>query len=288
MEQNMEAVIAAARLSDKAILLKSVGTVEFWALPTTTGPTLIKIDIEATLGAPMRARGTVEVFDAASFSTILDQNQACGDLTVYVNRDAAAPAIVAVLNGNGPDGPGWGDFRVQIAFRPTPQWKKWKAIDGQMMQQAAFAEFVEDNLEDVVDPAGATMLEIATYLQTTRTTHFKSGLRLSSGAVQFRHEQSDDAKVGAGALEVPETIMLALAPVFGLPPYRIPARFRYRLNDGRLTLGIKMQRIDDLMATIVNEMVFGAPATEERVAVPGIGLPEGAVIVDGVAPVALK
>lgn len=288
MEANMEAVIAAARLSDEAKLIKSVGSLEFWSIPTANGQVLQKLDIETTLEAPKRARGVVEVFDAASFSALLDANQDAGSITVYVNRDAASPAIVAVMNGNGSGGPGWGDFRVQIAFRATPQWKKWKAIDGQMMLQAAFAEFIEDNLEDVADPAGATMLEIATYLQTTRTTNFKSGVRLSSGAVQFRHEQSDDAKVGAGLIEVPETITLALAPVFGLPPYRIPARFRYRLTEGRLTLGVKMQRIDDLMATIVNEMVHGAPATESRVPVSGIILPEGAIVVDGIAPAALK
>jgi uncharacterized protein YfdQ (DUF2303 family) len=281
---NLQAVIDAARLGGKPEHIQTVGAVAHYALSHPSGVIMKEISLEDGLDRPVRPRGIVEVFDAASFSAILDANQESGDITVYVNRDAAAPSIVAILNGNGPSGPGWGDFRAQIAFRATPQWKKWKAIDGTMMQQAQFAEFIEDNLEDVVDPAGATMLEIATYLQTTRTTHFKSGLRLSSGAVEFRHEQSDDAKVGAGKVEVPETIILALAPVFGLPPYRIPARFRYRLTDGRLTLGIKLQRIDDLMATIVNEMVFGAPATEGRVAVPGIVLPEGAVIVDGLAP----
>lgn len=278
---DFQPIINTAKEAARAQKIEEVGSIIHYAAPP--GISLYKIDVETGLGAPLRKRGTIEVFDAASLSAVMAAN-IDEPITVYISRDAASPAIVAVLNGHASTGPGWGDFRAQIAFRPTPQWKKWKAIDGTMMSQAAFAEFIEDNLEDVVDPAGGVMLEIATYLHTTRTVNFRSGVRLSSGAVQFVNEQNDDTKVGAGKIEVPETITLALAPVLGLPPYRIPARFRYRLIEGKLTLGIKMQRVDDLMATIVNEMVYGAAATENRVAVSGITFPDGAVVVEGIAP----
>lgn len=289
MEDNMRVVIEAARLGVAATKLEAVGSFAHYALPTTNGVLLGKISLEEGRGVPFRPRGTVKVFDAASFSAILDANQEAGEIAVYVNRDAKEPAIVGVLNGNGISGAGWGDFRVEIAFRPTPQWTKWKAIDGTMMPQTQFAEFIEDNLEDVVDPVAGQMLEIATYLQATRTVNFKSGLRLSSGLIQFINEQSEDAKVGSGKIDVPETITLALAPVFGLPPYRIPTRFRYRLSqDGKLTLGIKMQRVDDLIATIVQEMVHGVPASEGRVPVSGIVLPDGALLIEGIAPTPTK
>ncbi len=288
MEANMEAVIAAARLGVVATKLETVGSVAIYATPSCDGGVSLQtISLENGLSVPVRKRGTVQVFDAASFNLILEANEG-GNATIYINRDANAPAIVAVLNGNGEHGPGWGDFRAEIVFRFTSQWLKWKAIDGRMMPQLQFAEFIEDNLGDIVSPAGADMLEIAQYLSATRSVDFKSALRLSSGQIQFQNIESVDAKVGAGQTAIPETITLGIAPVFGLPPFKVDARFRYRIVDGRLQLGVKLQRVEDIMAAVVNDMVNGTVAAENRPAVVGIQAPQGAVMVEGLAPAATR
>lgn len=283
MDDNIKAVIDAARLGVAATKIETVGTKAHYMLPNIDGANIEIVDLETGLPAPVRKRGTVQVFDAASFNALLTANEG-GNATIYVNRDVDAPAIVAVMNGNGDTGPGWGDFRVEILFRFTSQWKKWKAIDGKMMAQLAFAEFIEDNLGDVVSPVGAEMLEIAQYLSATRSVDFKSGIRLSDGTIQLTNIESTDAKVGAGQKAVPETISLGIAPVFGLPPFKIDARFRYRIEGGKLQLGIKLQRIEDIMAEVVNDMVVGTMASEGRAAVVGIEAPQGAVMVEGLAP----
>jgi len=284
MEDNMQAVIDVARASVVATKLETVGTVATYATPGRDGGVSLQtVSLETGLAEPTRKRGTVQVFDAASFNALLAANEG-QDATIYIDRDVDRPAIVAVMNGNGEAGPGWGDFRIEIAFRFTPQWKKWKAIDGKMMPQLAFAEFIEDNLGDVVSPVGAEMLEIAQYLSATRSVDFKSGIRLSDGRIQLTNVESMDAKVGAGQTAIPETISLGLAPVFGLPPFKIDARFRYRIEGGKLQLGIKLQRMEDVMAAVVNDMVVGTVATEGRPAVVGIMAPQGAVMVEGLAP----
>lgn len=284
MDIDTQAIIDAARLGVIATKLETVGEFAHYALPTVNGVLLGKISLETGLPAPLRKRGTVQVFDAASFNEILDANHGTGDATIYINRDADEPAIVAVLNGNGASGPGWGDFRAQIVFRFTPQWKRWKAIDGQMLPQVQFAEFIEDNLGDVVTPPGADMLEIAQYLSATRSVDFKSAVRLSSGQIQLQNVENLEAKVGAGQTAIPETITLGIAPVYGLPPFRVDARFRYRIVGGKLMLGIKLQRIEDIMAAVVNDMVNGTVGTEGRPAVVGILAPAGTVMVEGLAP----
>lgn len=287
-EHDMEHVIAAARLSDKAHTIAEVGSLLHYLVPTANGPQHITINTEAGLASPLRKRGIVQVFDAASFNAILEANVDERSATIYINRDANAPAIVAVLNGHDADGPGWGDFRAEIVFRFTSQWLKWKGIDGKMLGQVEFAEFIEDNLSDIATPAGADMLEIAQYLSATRSTDFKSASRLRDGRVQFQNIENIEAKVGAGETEVPETIILGIAPVFGLPPYRIEARFRYRIANGKLSLGIKLQRVEDIMAAVVNDMVNGTVASEGRPVVVGINAPQGAVMVEGLAPAVTK
>jgi uncharacterized protein YfdQ (DUF2303 family) len=159
------------------------------------------------------------------------------------------------LNENGVSGPGWGDFRVKIEFRRTPQWAKWLAMDGRMSDQTTFAEFIEDNLTDISDPPGTMMLEIASYLQATKSTNFKSGIRLQDGNVQFQNMEDTQAQVLSGQIAVPETFTLAISPVSGVDPYAVPVRFRYRIQDGKLRLGFKLQRIEDLMGQIIDAIV---------------------------------
>ena len=213
------------------------------------------VSVEGYLGRPLRKRGTVEVFDPASFNQVLRDNEGAGDVAIYIDRNPERPAVEAVLNGHGKGGAGWGDLRVCIAFRPTPQWTKWRAIDGKLLAQTDFAEFIEDNLADIVDPPGAAMLEIATHLQATRNVAFRRAVALGSGQVQFENVENLDAKVGPGQIEVPQTPTLSLAPLFGSPAFAVPARFRWRLEDGALRLGVKLQRIEDLMREVLDDVV---------------------------------
>lgn len=254
---NLQAVIDTARAGAAPTTLATVGKIQHVLVPghANFASAVVPLDLETGLDKPVRKRGRVTVFDAASFNQVIKDNSDAGNIAIYFDRNPDKPAVVAVLNGNGATGPGWGDFRANIEFRPTPQWTKWKARDGKMSPQSEFAEFIEDNIEDIADPAGATMLEIATYLETTRTVNFRSGLRLSSGAIQFQHAQDDVAKVGAGTIDVPETFKLGIAPVFGLPSYVVPARFRWRLTDGKLTLGFKLQRVETMMAQIIEDVI---------------------------------
>ncbi|MBX9594316.1 MAG: YfdQ family protein [Roseomonas sp.] len=251
-ENSMRAVISAAREATTPTMYED-GRVAF--VPGVDGNRPARLmSMEPFAAQPFRKRGTVVVFDAASLNQIIKDNNG-PNVAIYIDRNPNAPVIEAVLNGVGPAGPGWGDHRVKIEFRPTPQWAKWKAIDGKLMDQTSFAEFIEDNQTDVQAPSGAQMLEIATYFQATRTTEFKKAIRLSSGDVQFVNVENTNAQVGSGQIAVPETITLGLAPIQGSPLYAVPARFRFRLEDGKLRLGIKLERIEDLMEKVLEDVI---------------------------------
>lgn len=270
---DMRAVIDAAR---QGVELQPVpGTRGVLYLPNANSGAGGLASLEAYDPTPYRKRGVVEVFDVASFNQVLRDHAGEGT-AIYVDRNPDKPAVEAVLNGHAAGGAGWGDFRCRIAFRPTPQWVKWKGIDGRLLPQTDFAEFIEDNLDDIADPAGAAMLEIATDLQAKRAVTFRRAVQLGSGQVQFENSESVEAKVGPGQLAVPSRLALSLAPLFGGPKYAVPARFRYRLNDGVLTLGVKMQRIEDLMRDVLDEVV----AKIERAA--------GVSVLEGTAPAVVR
>lgn len=258
---DMQSVINAVR--DGSTPLKAAtgadGT-EYWFVPSSNSGrdrTLVPIEVWRNASVPPRRRGQVTLYDAASFNRVLQDNAAAGDISIYIDRNPEDPQIVAVLNGNGLNGSGWGDFRAKIEFRPTPQWEKWRSLDGQMITQVAFAEFIEENAEDIIDPPGGKMLEIAKFLSVARSVNFRSGYQPNSGAVQFQHDTDDVAKVSAGTIDIPTSFTLGIKPVYGLigDGYKIPARFRYRLSEGRLTLGFKLQRIESVMKDVVDEIV---------------------------------
>lgn len=250
-KSDMQAVIDAARQGVKPDVISE----NVYYLPNANAGSGAVASLERFLAAPQRKRGETLVFDPASFNQVVRDNMQPGRASIYIDRDVAKPGICAVLNGNGPAGPGWADLRVRIGFRPTPQWQKWQAIDGKLLGQAEFAEFVEDNLADIVMPAAAQMLEVVTQFQATRTTAIRRAIRLSNGLMQFEHTENIDAKVGAGLIEVPEAMVLSLAPFIGCPLYEVPARFRYRLTDGALKLGVKLQRVEDLMRVVLDDVV---------------------------------
>lgn len=269
MDLDMQAVIDAARKGFDLVKLAEGPNYQVVYTPTHGVQT---VNLEKHNLVPARKTGSVTVFDADSLNRLLVDNAITGATTIYINPDVARPAIVAVMNGNGAAGPGFGDFRVSIGFRETPQWAKWKAIDGRLLPQAEFAEFVEDNLADIATPDGATMMEIVTYLQATRSVDFRSGVKLGNGAVQLTNNESIEASVGPGNIAVPDTFEIALSPVFGAQPFKVPARFRYRIEDRKLKLGFKLQRIEDVMAAIIKDI-------ENEIV-----LPEGVAKVYGVAP----
>lgn len=252
---DMQAVIDAARQGVAPSNVFVAGSARAIYLPNYNGGDGKLFSLEDYEARPYRKRGTVTVFDVASFNQVIRDNAGAGDVSIYVDRHPERPVVEAVLNGNGKGGPGWSDFRVRIAARPTPQWQKWKGIDGKLLDQTQFAEFIEENLADISDPPGAEMLEVATAFQVARNTSFRRATRLSDGNVQLEHVENTEAKVGPGAISVPETITLGLAPLYGAPVYKVPARFRYRLTDGKLTLGIKMQRLEDIMADVLEQVV---------------------------------
>lgn len=208
------------------------------------------VNLEAAREAPDRTRGTYRPATVASFLEYVKE-WANANSTVWVHPTAAK--VVAVLDDHGDiDSPGWREHIVLLELIPTPEWKAWREKDGQLMDQQSFAEHIEDHLEDVVDPVGAKMLEIAKSIQTTTGVKFRSGFDLSSGEVKFEYDETVEAKAGEkGDLVVPAEFELGIAPYVGEDAYRIKARFRYRNRGGTLQLGYKLDRPEEAERTIL-------------------------------------
>ncbi|MFB7228481.1 DUF2303 family protein [Streptomyces fimicarius] len=205
-------------------------------------------------GIPARKSGTTVVRDVDSFLEYFDKH---GDNYSEVYADVESRTITAVLDAHTAHDARWSGHRLELRLRATSAWKAWMGSDNELMSQAMFAEFIEDNLVDLVEPNAATMLELAQSFEATTSAEFQSSQRLDSGQRRFSFVEDVQAKAGAkGDIVIPATLTLALRPFEGCEAYKVTARFRYRLDrqKGELRLGFKIERPEDTLAAAFEDI----------------------------------
>lgn len=227
----------------------------FYAAAVPSGAQLKVVDLEIErdkfADRPRRKQGTYRVQDSTSFIAYMAKH-ALPESEVWA--DATRFQVVAVVNahmgqtGDGvEDYAGWADHRVSYAVQYTEAWKAWAALDGKLLGQSEFAEHIEDRAIDVQRPNAAEMLELAQHFEATTGGVFESSKILSSGERQFTYKETIDAKAGrTGQLEIPKDFELALIPFEGAPAYKVTARLRYRIDNGHLRIGYRLERPNDI------------------------------------------
>lgn len=213
------------------------------------GHTAQVIEVPDPAAPPKRSSGTVAVYDAPSFLAAVAQRRD-GPVALYADEDAKA--LVAILNddlGSGTSAehsPGWRDYRVSLTLRARPEWTFWTDADRKLVDQDTFARHIEDGIKEIAAPPGAVMLDVATQFEATSTVRFRERRRLDNGTVQLMHDEDLEAKVAAGAITVPPSFRLLIAPYYGVDPFDVEAAFRYTLKGGELRLGYQLDRPDEV------------------------------------------
>lgn len=226
---------------------------KYYVFNTPNGISDVDLTGDEFKDAPSRKKGLATVRDAISFLAYYGKH-ADGSSEVYADNERLT--ITAVLDANTADTARWGGHRLQLALRTTDAWKQWLALDGKLMAQEQFAEFLEDHLPELLSPDSATMLEIAQSIQGVAKAEFQSGTRLATGERKLAYVETVTAKAGQkGELVIPETFVIGVVPFEGSEGYQLNARLRYRINGGPLQLGYKLERPADVLRTAFTDVV---------------------------------
>jgi uncharacterized protein YfdQ (DUF2303 family) len=205
---------------------------------------------------PIRKAGTFNFTETPGFCNYIKDYGNSNRRSLWADRKKGH--VTAIINGHDRvDGqPGWGDHRAVLTLTPTKEWTEWMKISGEQQPQDKFAEFLEDHLGDVREPDAAQLLEIATSISASTGTSFSQAIRPNSGEVQFSFVENIEGRAGrSGQLKIPTHIQLGITPWEGLPAYKVQARFRFRLNGGKLTLGVVLDRPDDVLRAAFGEVL---------------------------------
>ncbi len=215
------------------------------------------------LEKPERREGTVVLETVESFCEWMNRFKN-DDSIVFATEGDGSPRLDGVVDHHlkGADGEArFGAHRGKYAFPMSDEWKAWTAADGCAMSQEGFAEFLEDRLLDVIDPAdaGSTAdvftsklgIKLATPAQLLDlskglavrldgTAAQKVNLSTGESALSFKEEHTNEQ---GQPLTVPGGFVIGI-PVFrGGTGYQICARLRYRIQ-GQVTWTVKLHRAD--------------------------------------------
>jgi uncharacterized protein YfdQ (DUF2303 family) len=242
----------------------------------------VDFDRDSWRDRPRRRKGSIRTTTLESFIALT--NRQSGEGSVIFADDSSQPKLVAVLNfhGHGADGdPEFCDDRIEYAFPLSDEWKAWMVANGKPMEQAFFAEWIENRLFDIGEPgaAGAVSqkfanaagvelagpqalrglskgLAIRVEHRVAKTVNLQSG----EGRIEYSEEHRDE---GGGPLRVPAAFHIMI-PVFrGGPMYSIPVRLRYRTGGGKIQWFFEIHRADLFLLDALNDALVVVKRDEE-------------------------
>jgi len=220
---------------------------------------------------PEHVEASATVLDVNSFIDYLarrtsaapdevDEGYLLGAGLLELWADVDARTITGVLDGV----QGWRRHQVTLRLKTSREFGEWLAIDGKLLPQVEFAQFVEDHLSTIGEPDAAQLLDICQTLDGHSAASWSMQNRLANGQRRFRWEETVEARAGAkGELTIPESLTLVVRIFQGSDPIAIKARFRYRPAATGMQLAVKL----DEPATAL-EKAFSAIVEDVQAAVP--------------------
>ncbi len=239
---------SVAALTAQALEVKEVAGIPFLVLDGVQNTK----SLERFLPKPQRRSGCTYVQDQAGFITIFNRYKNDDSTMVYADRKKGV--FNAVFNDHSPQDTGWCDHVCVYSCEKSNEWEAWLNKDGVKMTQEDFAQFIEQNLVDIVDPSSAHMLAISRELVARKSAKFSSFISFSNGSHQFYYDEDIKGSNKSGKLKVPETFKIGIPVFLNGACYGINARLRCRIKEQSLQMWYELIRPHNVYEDAFNEI----------------------------------
>ncbi|WP_070988437.1 DUF2303 family protein [Halofilum ochraceum] len=228
----------------------------FIVLPGSEHEGFKPVSVEKFMERPARIENTITLGTPDSFIDYVSRFVRHGQSVLFASRpeDRTVTCVIDYhTSGEYGDRPSWCSHTAHFTCPPSKEWRIWTGKNGAKMGQRDFAEFLEDNADDIVvpdedkgAPTAADMMEIARSFEAKTSAEFRSGTRLDNGDVELTYNEQTEASANGrtGKVTVPEHFYVLLRPFDGSPAYPIKAKLRYRAKEGMLVLWYDLHRPD--------------------------------------------
>lgn len=227
---------------------------------------------------PERRKGTAQVLTLQSFIDLVNRHKSVHS-AIFASTNWPNPSLTAVIDYhdiiNRPPAPEtdtqgipvplprFCEHRVHYPFPVTDEFKEWAENDGESMNQAEFAAFIEDRLPELAQATfdeekeigklfgtklatPADMLALSRGLEVNVAGKVKNNVRLSSGEGELVFVEEHLNNKGE-KITVPGMFMICLPVFIDGEPVRLPVRLRYRVSDGAVSWSYHLYRWKELV-----------------------------------------
>lgn len=201
-----------------------------------------------SLEIPKRPKGLVRLRDAASFTRYFNEHKVPRSRIYALLQPAKFLAVFDDFEGSMrgetldidvDSQADWREFRAVFDVPASTEWTTWTGAHKKAMTQTEFAEFLLDNMPDVVKPSGSELYDAALSFEASTSGSFVATQRLQDGSHNLQWKADNNS---AGTVKLPEFIGLSI-PVFeNEAPVPIDARLRYRVTNGSLKIWFELVR----------------------------------------------
>lgn len=143
-----------------------------------------------------------------------------------------------------------------LALKTSREWDDWAKVDGKLISQVEFAEFIQDHISTIGAPDGGLLIDICETLVGSTDVTWKSQQLSTNGQRKFVYEETVNGQAGAkGDLDIPTELTLVLRPFQGSQPLAVVARFRFRMSGGAVSMGVKLVEPDRILEEAFDQIV---------------------------------
>lgn len=263
--QDMKTLVEALQ-KNAAPVVVNAETRHFAFVPE--GMSVVSLEQFQDAEPKLRKQGRVEVFDVSSFAAYFNR---------FADEDSlifGSPEKVSFTGVIDYHREKEGEARpckhlVYLKLRETERWLTWKGANKKPMEQAVFAQFIEDNRADIYAPDGsnypasADMVEIARTLEATGGFQFAQATNLKTGERRISYVEATQATAGPSqSMTIPDEFIVRIPIFLNQPPVEVRCRLRFRISGGKLSMWFDMIRVDEML----NEEFTKAAAAVEKLA----------------------
>jgi uncharacterized protein YfdQ (DUF2303 family) len=200
---------------------------------------VVNLENELLDANPKRPRAVVELYEHQSFIDYLNRFKITAQTVAFGVATETGGSFKAILDYHDkqdaatPVAAHWGEHICKLNLAATPEWTRWIAKNNSPFNQEQFAEFIEDNAQDLVQPDAGALLDMVQFLEGKRNVTFKSGKNLRTGAIEFEYTETIAETTGRREekAEFPGRMIVRLTPFVGQESVDITARLRFRISD---------------------------------------------------------
>src|SRR5580704_3665270 len=246
-------IAALAAKASGAHVVKTDDNREFLIVPSGFSDKEVSDAYGLKLAKPKYIKQTVTIETADSLVDYVNRFKAD---TSMLFAEISSNRIVALLDYHAAKAADHVAHRAKMELPFSEEWALWTRASGKLMPQLEFARFIEENAADIRTPSAGELLDACRDLQIRRKVNFIKAVRTASDNENFEYSEETNATTKKGDLELPTKFVLGLPVYFGQEDVEVHAFLRWRLDEGQLTLGIQLHRIEHVRQGVFKQIVL--------------------------------